>query len=133
MENSNVDNGREECSTRDRCSAPLCPMDKDSILNGVWIADEPICGSRAYCNILVIQNQYKVRKKDKQCTTIYTYDMLNRAMMITKAIKGIDPDVLNEQLDDGVCRFKRKRPVMSDELRQGRSDRMRQARKCQSK
>lgn len=122
--------GTNDCSIYDRCSAPLCPMNSESMRSGAWKADEPICSSRAYCTMTMVQIQYKIRKKSKDTDTIYTSDMLNRNIMVTKAITGIDPDVLHEDFEGKVKKFIEKRPEMSDEFRQARRDRIAKTRAC---
>ena len=78
---------------------------------------------------LIVQNQYKIRRKARDTDTIYTPEMLNRNMVITKAIKGIDPDILQSDMETRIGRFKEKRPEMSEEFRQGRAARMKERRK----
>jgi len=84
--------GREKCKKYEKCEAPLCPLDEVSLNHGIWYPNEEICSIREYQQLLWIKNQKKIAKKTSDFDTYYTVEMLNRKFVITKAIKGLDPD-----------------------------------------
>jgi len=75
---------REECSNFDICSAPLCPLDKDSLENGIWYPDEEICRKRNAP--MWVKAQRKIVKKTKDKDKYFTYEMLNRNCKIVSGI-----------------------------------------------
>jgi len=105
---------RQECKRYDTCSAPLCPMDDQSLQNGIWYPDEEICHNQAYRSLTWIKNQKKIAKKacpvgigprkkgyDSYGVGSYgagamdryfTLKMLDRNIVIRKGIEGLDPD-----------------------------------------
>ena len=48
-----------KCPRFDECSAPLCPFDEDSLINGVWYPGEMICKLDAFKNLAWIIKQRK--------------------------------------------------------------------------
>jgi len=100
----------KECKRFDSCSAPLCPMDENSLSNGIWYPDEEICQLRIYCNEPWIRNQKKIARKVRNKDFYFTLEMLSRNCIITIATEGLDPDN-NDLYDDlAVKRWLNKHP-----------------------
>jgi len=81
---------REQCRYFESCSAPLCPLDKDGLMSGVWFPDEEICivNEPPYW----VERQVKLSKRTKDMGTQYTFNMVKWKCMIKKNINGIDPE-----------------------------------------
>jgi len=82
----------EGCKRFDGCSAPLCPMDKGSLSNGIWYPMESYCTYRAYSNLLWVRRQRKISKKVRNQDFYFNYEMLCRNCRITAATEGLDAD-----------------------------------------
>lgn len=83
----------QDCPQWDSCSAPLCPLDEESLKHGVFYPDEPICTSKKFGRgKLFIKNQRKIAQKIKQenMDTSFTYQMLNRHFVVGRAIRGLN-------------------------------------------
>ncbi len=83
---------RKMCPKYEGCSAPLCPLDVNSLQNIIWYPDEEICKFKPFGGLLFIRNQRKIANKTGDVTKYFTYDMLNRKFIIKKGITGLDPD-----------------------------------------
>ena len=83
---------RDQCPGYQRCSAPLCPLDEDSLRQGIWYPDEEICKSRQHSSALWIKAQKKIARKARRRDRYFTYEMLARNCIITPGIRGLDPD-----------------------------------------
>ena len=81
----------KECRYFNNCAATLCPLDKN-IETRIWFPDEEICKNREYANFPFVKTQKKIAKRTRNREHFYTFEMLNRNMRVTSAIKGIDPD-----------------------------------------
>ena len=77
------------------CGAPMCPMD-EKLQNRVWYPSEEICRNREYLNLQLIKTQKKIAKKTRNKDGYYTFEMLNRNIRVTAAIKGLDPNKEDE-------------------------------------
>ena len=53
---------QDDCRLYETCSAPLCPLDRASLLNSIWYPDEEICRSRTFSNLTWIRQQGKIAK-----------------------------------------------------------------------
>ena len=98
------------CSKVERCNAPLCPLDTESLEFCVWYPGEEICSNREFSSLEFIKTQKKIsrilgiRKPDNEPRFeigYFTVDMLNHNFRITNKIHGLDPnkdekDQLNE-------------------------------------
>lgn len=84
------------CSLFEPCKspeAPLCPLDPDTIKNGIWYPDEPICKGEKFQQIGWIKKQKQIAAlKLKADRGFFTVRMLNAVHMVTISIKGADPD-----------------------------------------
>jgi len=82
----------EDCKRFDGCSAPLCPMDMDSLISSAWFPGEDICPLHASCKLDWIRNQRKITKKSRNLDFDFTLRMLKQNCVISRGIKGLDPD-----------------------------------------
>ena len=81
---------RDNCKYAEYCSAPLCPLDRESLKHGIWYPDEEIC--RLKNSPKWIKNQKKIVKVGAPTNYYFDYQMLNTLKAIRKGIKGKDPD-----------------------------------------
>lgn len=79
------------CKQYERCSAPLCPMDENS-LKCVWYPDEASCISAAHANLQWIKAQRKIVKAAAPANRYFTFEMLKTNCIIRKGIIGLDPN-----------------------------------------
>ncbi len=90
-------NKPEECQRFETCGAPLCPLDQESLENGIFYASEEVC-TRQGLKLLWLRNQRKIARKTKDPDIgFFTINMIDRRIKISKAIKGIDPDRPDEE------------------------------------
>jgi hypothetical protein len=89
---------KENCKRSNVCNAPLCPLDKESLKNGIWYPNEEICKLRKFSNEKFIKNQKKIIKKIKSDNTYFTYNMLNQNIKISDDIQGLDPDKISANI-----------------------------------
>ena len=83
---------RSFCKYKDKCSAPLCPLEKES-LTGIWYPDEEICKLREQqLKNDWIKTQKKIVKKTTNPNFYFNLKMLNQNCVIKKGIKGISPN-----------------------------------------
>ena len=92
---------RVDCKKADKCNAPLCPLDEQSLLLCVWYPGEEICTCREFANLDFIKTQKKISKvlgigrpnnEPKFDVGYFTLDMLNHKFKITNKIVGLDPN-----------------------------------------
>ncbi len=81
----------EDCPSFEGCSAPLCPMDTDSLPYAVFYPDEDICNKNGIKPDWV-KKQRKIKKKARDRETYYTIEMLNSIKSVTSAVRGLDAD-----------------------------------------
>ena len=75
--------------TNDGCSAPICPLDKDSLKNGIWYPDEPICTSKDRPDWVTIQK--RIAKKAKNKERFFTHKDFLRIKVVRNP-RGHNPD-----------------------------------------
>ena len=86
----------EPCETPE---APLCPIQIETIKNGIWYPGEPICKSKRFRNLSWIQKQQKIaRLKLTPDDGFFTVRMLDAIHTVTGNIKGADPDEVDAEL-----------------------------------
>lgn|GEM_PF-2946129 len=83
---------KEVCKKYNDCSAPLCPIQKMSIKEGIWYPDEDICGARNKQTIDWIKKQKLIVKAAGCNDKYFTVEMIKSAKQIRKGVEGIDPD-----------------------------------------
>ncbi len=80
-----------QCKFYDRCSAPICPF-FSGLESATWYPDEEVCRNPDFRDAQWRKTQLKIRRKTNDTDTFYTFKMLNRNIIVTKAIKGLKPD-----------------------------------------
>lgn len=80
------------CNQFETCSAPLCPLDPESLKHGIWYPDEEICTSTPGHGVSWIKNQRAIARKAANSDTYFTFGMLDRKFRIRRGITGLDPD-----------------------------------------
>lgn len=89
---------KEECPKFiDGCSAPLCPVDTDSVEGGIWYSDGEICRRRDFQNLDWIKRQRQIAKLKVTKDKYFTVPMLQAIKQVRKGIQGINPDQLLEE------------------------------------
>jgi hypothetical protein len=86
----------EECKT---LNAPLCPIQENTLKNGVWYADEPVCKAKRYQDIPWIKKQKQIAALGLSAEDgFFTVRMLNALRVVPRNIKGADPDDPDSEL-----------------------------------
>jgi len=108
---------RSNCRHYGKCSAPLCPLlSEEENKKGLWYPEEEICRRRKYLPEWVRQ-QRKIAAKaaEENYGFYYTLEMLMVPFRVTKSVKGLDPNRLDEKKQLAVW-FKRYRGVRKRKL-----------------
>ncbi|PMP74511.1 MAG: hypothetical protein C0180_03920, partial [Aciduliprofundum sp.] len=68
-------------------------MDPDKE-RAVWYPDEEICRNREFGNLDLIISQKKIARLNRrhEVQGIFTYNMLNRSLIVKKGISGLSED-----------------------------------------
>jgi len=119
---------QDDCRLYETCSAPLCPLDRASLLNGIWYPDEEICRSRAFGNLAWIRQQGKIAKCASRTDRYFHPEMLQRNCIVKKGIAGLDPDEVEKpQLQKWLCDHpertelsEEKKTILRQRAREGR-------------
>lgn len=82
----------EDSSNREACSAPLCPLDEQSLARGIWYCDEDICRARQFARVPWVRTQKKMAKVKASDEFFFTVAMLNSIGRVSKGLKGANPD-----------------------------------------
>jgi len=77
------------CKNYDSCDAPLCPRDEQSVLDGCWFPDEPICPLRRNVPDWVRMQR---RLTSAAVETYFTVTMLRAVRYPSRVGAGADPD-----------------------------------------
>ncbi len=75
--------------------APLCPLQQESVADGIWYGNEPICRSKKFQEFPWIKKQRKIASlKLAEDAGYFTTRMLNCLHMsaITSKLRGADPN-----------------------------------------
>lgn len=113
----------EKCNHYETCSAPLCPLDKESLEDGLWFPEEEICRNREFGKLQWVKMQKKIVKKANP-DFYFTFEMLNRNFMVKKNIEGIDPDKPEELQLKRWFKTHRKLEKLTESERQLKAERM---------
>ena len=81
-----------DCPKFDDCSAPLCPLQQNTMDGGIWYPDEEICRRRDFQNLPWISKQKAIVKAKAPSDRYFTVQMLEAIKQVRKGIEGIDPD-----------------------------------------
>lgn len=80
---------RHECRYFDTCSAPLCPLDPETLSIGAWFADEEICVLNK--DLEWIRTQRKIQRKQVPFSAgAFTVSMLETGPKATAALRGVE-------------------------------------------
>ena len=80
----------EVCETPE---APLCPIQETALKHAIWYPGEPICQSKQFRDLPWIKKQKQIAAlKLKADVGFFTVRMLDSIHVVTKNIKGADPD-----------------------------------------
>ena len=117
----------EECPFFLFCNAPLCPLYN---FQGIWYADEEICKNPEYSNLDVIKNQKKISKINKrhEVQGLFTFNMLNRSIIVKKGISGISEDQDFDDIAKSEKAWIKKHKGINNDLRERMSDHMKRVR-----
>lgn len=107
----------EDCPKWDTCSAPICPLG-DNKQNYIWYPDEEICSKH---KPQFVKTQKKIVKKTKDINKYFTFDMLNRDMVVTGGMVGLDPD---KEEKNQLMRWLKIHPILSTQTKISRANRM---------
>jgi hypothetical protein len=119
----------KSCKHYQRCCAPMCPMDENS-LKCIWYPDEEICMSSAYGNLAWIKAQKKIFKALAQANRYFTFEMLKTNCVIRKGIIGLDP---NNDEKQQLQRWLKEHPskrILSEEEKKARTQRIKKYQFC---
>jgi len=78
------------CPNFDTCSAPLCPLDENSIKNEIWYPDEEVCHKRDAPDW--VKKQKAIAKVKAPSDKFFTVVMLRALRQIRRGISGFSPD-----------------------------------------
>jgi len=81
-----------ECRLYESCSAPLCPLDPNSLEKGIWYPDEEICQARCFSRLVWVRQQGKIAKCAARMDRYFYLRMLQRRCTVKPGITGLDPD-----------------------------------------
>ena len=80
----------EACGTPE---APLCPIQESPLKYAIWYPDEPICQAKQFQDLPWIKKQKQIAiLRLKTDVGFFTVRMLDAVHMVTKNLKGADPD-----------------------------------------
>ena len=86
----------EECGSPE---APLCPLQASTLKNGIWYPDEPICQAEVFQDLPWIKKQRQIAElRLTQKHGFFTVRMLEAIHMVTRNLKGADPDDLKAEI-----------------------------------
>jgi hypothetical protein len=77
-----------DCKYFKNCSAPMCPEDQKN----TFYPNDEICMRKDYQKLTAVKNQKKIRSRTKDKDRYFTYEMLDRDIIIRTGISGINPD-----------------------------------------
>ena len=88
-----------ECHRFNSCSAPLCPLDPQSLEFGIWFPTEDVCARRfADGTPRWVKLQRRIQRKVGRTYEIgyFTHKMLEVCGKVGAGIRGINPESLNQ-------------------------------------
>ncbi len=93
-----ADPEKAQCPNWEKCSAPLCPLDKTSLDNGIWYPQsEEICSRKDFQTLDWIRTQKAIVKAGAPDDRFFTVAMLHAARQVRRGIQGLSAD---QRLED---------------------------------
>ncbi len=82
------------CRYFDECSAPICPLDLQSLTHGAWFPDEETCHRQDLRGAAWITRQRKIARVTGADFTrgAFRHAMLTHEFSVRKSVRGLDPD-----------------------------------------
>ncbi|MGB9815909.1 MAG: hypothetical protein ACPLVI_08300, partial [Thermoplasmata archaeon] len=92
----------------------------------VWYPDEEICRNREFGNLDLIISQKKIARLNRrhEVQGIFTYNMLNRSLIVKRGISGLSEDLEIQESGKSELKWIRKHRGMSKELKNSLSERL---------
>lgn len=85
------------CPRFEDCSAPICPLQQNTIYGGIWYPDEDICTAKKFQTLPWVKKQKAIAKINAPNDRYFTVEMLEAVRQVRKGIEGINPDQPLEQ------------------------------------
>lgn len=85
------------CPKFEDCSAPICPLQQNTIDGNIWYPDEDICIAKRFQTLPWIKKQKAIAKINAPNDRYFTMEMLEAVRQVRKGIEGINPDQPLEQ------------------------------------
>ncbi len=119
----------EKCPYFGSCNAPICPMDPHKE-RAIWYPDEEICRNIEFRDKDLIITQKKIARLNRrhEVQGIFTFNMLNRPLIIRKGISGLNEDLSLEGIAKSEGMWIQKHRGMSRESRLKMSEHMKRVR-----
>lgn len=89
---------KQKCPKYDLCNVPLCPLDPESLKDGVWYPDEEICRKKGWSYHKWIRIQKRIKEVGADTGLYFDYEMLKNKGAVQKGVKGKDPDRIVKDL-----------------------------------
>jgi hypothetical protein len=107
------------CPHFDTCSAPLCPLDGQSLEHGSWFGDEEVCVRRDLHAPWIARQRKIARTTDHSFVAgSFTHRMLLRDFIVRRGLTGLDPDKgPSDRTEADWMKAHRERRPLSDEER----------------
>lgn len=78
------------CPRYGKCSAPMCPLERDSIRCGVWFPDDEICKNRKFIG----ESVEKRKDRETKATRDHDMIMIKQQRKIQKSARGTAPPAI---------------------------------------
>lgn len=82
---------RADCPRFEDCSAPICPLQQNTIDDGIWYPDEDICTAKRFQTLPWVKKQKAITKAKDPEDRYFTVEMLGVIKQVRKGIEGISP------------------------------------------
>jgi hypothetical protein len=85
---------KDECKWFETCSAPLCPLDADSLVRCTWFPDEEVCKLADHRMTTLAVRQRKISKATGKDANrgCFTAKMILHPCTIKSGVRGLDPE-----------------------------------------
>ena len=117
----------KDCTCRESCSAPLCPLDQESLENGIWYPGEDICTKRGV-EFTARQRRIARTAAGSFLQTCFTASMLKHKFAISKGLRGLNPETRSPETEKKWFEKHKGRAPLSDEKKAQMSERIKNLR-----